>query len=492
MPDVPSKEQLAEQTLAQSGYGWGAGLGILYANGGCADNPLAFPRYEHLYTRSYWTQRWMLKHPRVWEVRGIRNAPIEGSIWDYKKRDKDVPDERVELVRRNFDPLRHRYVKDALHGADYGWAPFEPIWDVAGGEWRLTELKPLLCDSTTIITDKSGRFTGLAQGDVGALTAIDASGAAVQALPAPFKALVFTYNRECGNLHGDPWLEHIRETAWKDWLDTAQQLVKLGGKLAGTQAVVKSPPDKKDASIALIKALANGAPGLWIPSLALAVDPKGNTDLWELVVKLSKEALTQVEVLDFGSTTDAIAGLLDRLRHDEELMYAGGQRPSRSAMEGQHGTKAEAGIHTDTGVKSAEVDDDDLAQQLQPVVDALLTLNFGPGAAGTVYIDPPPLVDTKVERSMKLIDAITKPGNVAAALAKIIDGVQLVKDLDGPVLPNAKWEVPEPQPPQSVPGNPAGNGTPMNGNGKPMNRVERAAASVLKQRQATASRLNGN
>jgi hypothetical protein len=29
-------------------------------------------------------------------------------------------------------------------------------------------------------------------------------------------------------------------------------------------------------------------------------------------MKLSKESLTQVEVLDFGSTTDAIAGLLDR------------------------------------------------------------------------------------------------------------------------------------------------------------------------------------
>jgi hypothetical protein len=172
-----------------------------------------------------------------------------------------VPDERVELVRRNFDPLRRRYVEDALWGADYGWAGFEPIWDTAGGEWRLAETEAAVAGATTIITDKSGRFTGLAQGDVGALTAIDASGAAVQALPAPFKALVFTYNRECGNLHGDPWLEHIRETAWKDWLDTAQQLVKLGGKARRHAGGGEVPAGQKDASIALIKALANGAPG---------------------------------------------------------------------------------------------------------------------------------------------------------------------------------------------------------------------------------------
>jgi hypothetical protein len=229
MPDVPRKEQLGEQTPAQTpGYGWGGlGLGVLYANGGCADNPLGFARYGEPYARSYWTYRWMLRHPRVWEVRGVRNSPLLGSGWDYKKRDKDVPDERVELVRRNFDPLRRRYVEDALWGADYGWAGFEPIWDTAGGEWRLAEMKPLWQGSTTIITDKSGRLTGLAQGPLNdtTLQATDASGGKIQALPAPFKALVYTYNRQCGNLHGEGWLEHIRETAWKDWTPRSNSFV---------------------------------------------------------------------------------------------------------------------------------------------------------------------------------------------------------------------------------------------------------------------------
>jgi hypothetical protein len=38
------------------------------------------------------------------------------------------------------------------------------------------------------------------------------------------------------------------------------------------------------------------------------------------------------------------------MKHDEELMFAGGLRPSRTGLEGKHGTKAESGVMTDTGM----------------------------------------------------------------------------------------------------------------------------------------------
>lgn len=462
----PIPADLGEQTKAQTAIVSGIVLdGLLWADGGTCANPLNFPRDGYGYRRGYWTYRWMLQHPVIRHVRQIATAPVIASTWDYKKATPDVPDARVELVRRNLDPLRRRIEEDALRGRDYGWAGFEPVWDSAGGEYRLECLKPLSHDATTILIDDNGNFAGLAQGNLKTATTVDTqNGQKVQGLPAPYKAWLYTYDRESGNLHGRSWLENIRETAWKDWLDAAQQLAKLSTKIAGTQAIIKSPEDKKDASIALIKALANGAAGGWLPSLISDdIQPGQNIDMWKLVVELSKSSLTTIDVLDFGSTTAAITGLLERMKHAEGLMFEGGLRSPRSGREGEHGTKAEAGIHTDTGVISAELDDDDIAQQLQPVVDALLVLNYGPDAAGTIRIDPPPLVDDKADRALGVIDAVTaKDTPVARAAAKMLDWERLFKDLDAPLLEGAKFELEEPQP-QPVQPPPA---PPTNGNGR--------------------------
>lgn len=436
---VPREQLTIEHTSDQSPMLLGNGL--LYANGGCAINPCGFPGYATGYNRSYQTYRWILQNPVVRLVRAISTAPIRSSYWQYKARNEKIPQARVDLIQEMFDQLRQQSMADILRGRDFGWASFEPLWELRDGFMWLSELKPLSWDFTNLLVTKAGRFAGLTQAwqQTPDMKVESAQGQTI-GLPAPYKAWVYSYDKECGGLHGRSWLENIRETAWKDWLDCAQQLQKLSGAISGTQIIVKSPSAQKDAAIAMIKAIANGAPGGWIPSLLRDLKPGEEVD-WTAMAELAKASVIDFELLDFGNRAAAISGILARMQHDEELMFAGGLRPSRSGLEGQHGTKAEAGVHTDTGMLASELDDDDIAQQLQPMVDAVGTLNFANYKPGDVFIDPPPLVDAKTQQYTAFLQALAGNADIAVALAKYADVDELLTGLDIPIKEGAKFEI---------------------------------------------------
>jgi hypothetical protein len=323
--------------------------GLLFGNGGSWANPLGFPGYDRLYTGGYDSYRWMLQHPILRLVRAIAVSPIIVSSWEYEKTRKNVPDDNVELVKNNFDLLRNDMLTEFfVDGRDMGWKGGEPIWDIVDGNWNIVRMKPLLQDITEVLADKKGNFVGLKN-------YADVDGVGGVELVAPFKAWKYTYDGLNGYHYGRSWLENVRATAWKDWLDCAQQLQKLGAKIAGIVSIIVSPagsfptgdPEKptityRENAEKVIKALANGAAGAWFPSLALAIDAKGNVDAMRLLADLAGKSLTSITPVDFGSNSPAILGILARMRHNEELMFAGGLRPARTGLEGEHGTKGQA------------------------------------------------------------------------------------------------------------------------------------------------------
>ncbi len=107
-------------------------------------------------------------------------------------------------------------------------------------------------------------------------------------------------------------------------------------------------------------------------------------------------------------------------------------------MEGKHGTKAEAGVVTDTGIIAAELDDDDIAMQLQPLIDAVLVLNKGEKARGAVKIKPAPLVDHKTVVFSSALDAMLKDTATGPQIIAAMDVQQMLEQLDIPVLEGAK------------------------------------------------------
>lgn len=401
--DIPST---GDQHPGDKDYQYGGGSyafgNLLWANGGTSINPMGFVGYENPYLGTDRVYRFMLKHPVLRLVRAIDIAALAASEWEYGACG-GATDEDVAMVEEDLNRIRIRLLCDfQARGRDHGWAGGEPRWKSAGGRFKLDSVYPLLPEITTILKTEFGEFAGLRNHmRVGEKWSVD--------LPAPYKAWKYTFDSDCGYVYGRSWLENVRETAWKDWLDCAQQLQKLGAKIAGMVCLIISPggtfpgPPGKDgkptevlyskAAEDTIKGLANGAAGAWFPSLGLSPDSRGSLDALKVMKELLGKSLTTMEIQDFGSTTPAIVGLLERMRHDEELMFAGGLRSARTGLEGKHGTKAEAGVHTDTGTTVAEIDNIDFAQQCQPLADAIITLNRGESYQGRVEIRADSLID---------------------------------------------------------------------------------------------------
>lgn len=433
------------------------GLGFTAANGGFGwDNPCGFPGYDGLYTGNYITYRWMLSHPTLRLVRGVAVSDILASYWEY-----DGPAASVAAVSENFDRLRSSLMTDFfIRGRDYGWAPGEVVWK-PDGRYRtnIDRIKPLLQDYTWALRDVYGNFTGVrnyAPQFASDTDLIEPAGADIQGpsgyvdLAAPYKAWLYIYDSEAGYLYGRSWLENVRMTAWRDWLDCAQQLQRLGAKITGIISIICSPAGEfpgpggttvsyqKTATDA-IKALSTGAPGIWIPGISFP-NFAGSTklDTAKIIRELVGVSQTTVQPLDFGSTTPAIIGLLERMKHNEELMFEGGLRPARSGKQGEHGTQADAEQHTDTGTKNAELDDHDFARQCQPLLDAFLRVNVGVNAVGTVRICPPSLVDRVTPLFKAILLSIMNEPQVAVEMAATLDmdhhldkiGMKRVKDFD--------------------------------------------------------------
>lgn len=455
----PSQPQEGEQTGDQR-YGHGSPgdhkygsyeNGLLWGNGGSIANPMGFPGYGYAYSGTYSTYRWILQHPIVRLVRSIAVADILCNKWEYK----GERDDEVKLIQKNFDELRSQLLSDFfVRGRDYGWAPGEPIWEMRGTETWLASVKPLIVDETDCLRDAWGNFSGLLNRIPLGLPPNNDSRDNTGTLPpyapevriaAPYKAWKYTHDSEAGYLYGRSWLENIRATAWRDWLDCAQQLQKLGAKITGIQLILTVPagtfPGKLDAAgkptpvsymetaAKIIKDMANGAPGAVLPALNLGLDGKVNKlDTAKIIAELASKSVINANLLNHGTNTPAIEGLLSRMRHAEENMFAGGLRSPRTGMSSQHGGMADAEQHTSTGDKIAEVEDQDFAKQLQPLVDAKLVLNKGIARKGMVRIVPPSIADNKRAYFKALmLAAMNDPEIAAEVLGNVID---VNKELD--------------------------------------------------------------
>jgi hypothetical protein len=382
-------------------YSWG----YPYPNGGQANNPCGFPGYGNLYRGTYSTYRLMRKHPRIAHARAqVFNAVLQ-SDWGWEARE-GTPDAWVELIRDMLNDQRLGMLGHALRALDYGWAAFEKVWEPREGRLWLVKQKPLSVDTNQIVIEKdTGEFWGIQYGGND------------KRLPRN-KSWLFTYDGEAGELYGQSRFENIRETAWRDWLDAATDLIRLGRKAAGIMPVVYTPPGSVNLSNGQTKAWSDIArtalqaarDGLGIHLTHLGVgNMQAGMQNFEQLLNLIKASAVRLEVIDFGNQGPAITAILERMRADEDLMFAGYLRSARTGMESQHGSRADAQQHTDTDTSDPELVSSMIAEAFnRQVVDDVLTLNFGEKARGAVFAKPAKMRDEDKETDYKILDALVK------------------------------------------------------------------------------------
>jgi hypothetical protein len=336
---------------------------------------------------SYETYRRMRKHPTIAIARALSVAPIIAAEWSVEA-DNEVPDEIKQFVEKQFFPIREAYAETCLYGGiDFGHAMFEKVFGYDGGQIVLRKLKPLLQDNTTIQTHpETGAFIGFSQGKIN----------------VPIEScLLVNFRVEGTNWYGEPLLENCRET-WNKWCKADDGAARYDAKVAGSHWVVHYPNAKAFDAAGVERPCSDLA---W--QLLQTLESSGSVMIPEVadqVSSLEKNGWKIELISDKGSRQP---GFIDRENYLDKLLVRGLLMPERALLEGQYGTKAEAGAHIDLALTLAENDHKRITRFANwHVLDDLLAVNFGEAYRGKARLKPSPIADDSKQIIKELYAAI--------------------------------------------------------------------------------------
>lgn len=334
--------------------------------------------------------------------RGLLISGILAGAWSVES-DEDVAEEVTEFITATVLPLREQVMRAsvAFGRCDFGFMPFEKIFMIKDGRLILSRLKPLLHDITTILIDVHGNFLGYKQSSVNVAMPVY--------IPAE-KCLLINFEVEGGNLYGYPLLENIRaiQTMWHESNDGARRYDK---KIAGSMLLVKYPRgtvqidgetvDNADLAVQTGDALKSSGFATVPQTVANNVQEFSGDD------KVAQSYEWEISIISDMSPRQST--FIDRLKYLDSLKIRGIILPERSMLEGQFGTKAEAGEHIGLAITNMQEIDTSITQMTNvQVVDQLLALNWGEGMIGKVRLVATPLVDLQVAFLRDLYLALVK------------------------------------------------------------------------------------
>jgi len=334
---------------------------------------------------SFDTYRKMRKHPTIALARALSIAPIVAAEWSVEV-DEELPDGIdsdvvVAFLQEQFVTIRELLVETALLGGiDFGHQAFEKVFAVEGGRIVLRKLKPLLQDITEILVTETGAFNGLKQ----------------KTLTLPVEnCLLIPFRVEGTDWYGGPLLENARER-WNDWEDANKGAARYDRKVAGAHWVVRYPVgqsrdahgsmrDNSELAQEILQTLeASGSIALADEVQAFVESMGGAKSQW------------QIDLLqDSGGRQPTF---VDRLRYLDSLMARAMLIPERSVLEGQYGTKAEAGEQIDLALTEADLTHRHVTRLVNwHAVDQVLALNWGDGMRGKARLVAAPIRDAKLQ-----------------------------------------------------------------------------------------------
>jgi hypothetical protein len=365
---------------------------------------------------TYATYREIRKHPTIALARMLSVAPIMASEWSVKAKD-NVPPEWVKLIQDVFLPLREKYLEPTLlyGNVDFGYQPFEKVFEPKDGYIKLTRLKPLLHDITEICIGHQGSFIGFRQ--VGQELGV------ANAMHVGFRV-------EGSYLYGIPLLENVRQI-YNDWWTCNRGAQRYDQKIAGAHVVVEYPvgvgTDQSGTEIdnsiladRVLKAL-ESAGGVCVPRDVAAYMQQMGTDNpgWK------------IWIMDQGTNQQEM--FVNRLEYLDKLLCRGLLLPERSVLEGHHGTKAEAKSHMDAAMTVADLTHRYVTKELnEQAVDQTLELNFGAQARGAVELEASPIVDDRRELLEKVLETFLADPNGFAEASGLMDLDSLLDTLGVP------------------------------------------------------------
>ena len=356
------------------------------------------------------TYREMLRNPTIQIGLRAAKSPVVQSEWSVESED-GVPDEVVSFVSDYCLVHRPMILREGLKAVEFGYYPFEIVWDTVDSKIVPAKLKPLRPEKTEILTDKTtGAFLGLRNG-----------GVALE----PDDCLLFSLDGEAGDFRGRSRLENIRTDAWWPWKSALTQTQNYTRKAAGIIPRVQYPVgtskdrngtivDNSEIARQVMDTIMRGK-GVCMPRV---IDKSGE-GLVARGIDPSPFMSWQIDFIEAGGSHGS--ELSDMLTKFEALMLRGLYVPERSITEGANGTKAEAETHSSVMVDMAESTLEQIMEVVNwHLVDKAVRRNFGENWVGMVWIKAAPIKDDKLDMLSSLVrDVLANPQNVDLLLSTI-------------------------------------------------------------------------
>ena len=381
---------------------------------------------------SYQTYRDMLEDPTIALSHAATTAPIIAAGWSIEA-DDDAPEGAKELIEDVFEPLRGRLMYQACRAIYYGWQSFEKVWGIDDmGRMVIERFKPLIPDYTEVAIDRdTGQVVGVKQGGV----VLDRG-----------HSVIISNDSEGENPYGRSRLENLRRWAWRPWTQGMEKLAQYQAKTAGVVPVIRYPEGEgKNASGQTVRNYeAATQMNLQLGLAHGIVMPTAIPD-WAMDALRSGQNISDLmawSVSFLETRAGHGAEFITSLSYQDKLKVRGYLLPERTILEGQFGTKAEAGVHGDIAVLISQQFLDCVVEELnRQAVDDVLVVNFGKSVRGKVYLTPGPIQDSAKALYQTIVSALYG-GNPDLALEQLdMDAM-----LDSLRLPKASEDIDEVDP----------------------------------------------
>jgi hypothetical protein len=373
---------------------------------------------------TYKVYRVMRANPTIALARAVATAPIRLASWTVETKEEN--EEIVKFIETEMKKHWRSFIKDILFALDYGWTPFEKVWEMnPEGKWVYKKLKPLLVDKTKIILDAdTGIFGGL-------------QNASVKLLPE--KCFVYSYDMEAGNYYGRSRHENIRGNVWTHWNGAIEKYGQYLTKVSGIIPMIQYP-----------EGISTGAGGADIDNFDIATKVLQNLGsgngitMPNTLVKWAEDAVKsgmnvselKAWIITFLETKGNHGSqFVETFKHLESLMMRGWLVPERAATEGRFGTKAESAVQGEIGVTIADLLYEEILEAINwHIINPLLVYNFGVEYENKVYLTragPDPRTRELLSKIMEKI--LTAPANTDLAMEwlnidSMIDSLSLPKN----------------------------------------------------------------
>ena len=485
---------------------------------------------------TYGTYRIMGMDPTFALVRTLTYSPIIASQWTVQAADgievdetgktfttdptsgrvTKVPKWAIDFISQTILPQRSAIIREALRYVEFGFRPFERVYELSGGApgggkfYTLKKLKPILPEYAGILHDDYGNFGGLTTSTLGGIN----TGGTNEGNLAPNKSWICSHEVEAGNLYG----LSVYEAGYEPWMDIQRTRMKqllLMSKISGILPTLYYRPgktlinnvmcDNYDVAKQIIATAVAGG-GMCVPTTEYSdSDLQENPDL-------SKSVAWRLDFMDAGSYAPAMTGMIGEREYQNKLQVRAWGWPERAVLEAQSsGSRADSMTHSQSASLLLENLDDDIAAQVsqgQPmygvpgVIDELLRLNCGDGTEGSIILRPAPLADPKVDLYGEIIQTLLKNPAIAPILAQAFDLPDMLDHLDISTAEDFREKLPEllkemqqaaMKPPAGAAGKPGAKPTgrmaqgdddadvpsSQNGNGKHLSRFDRFESGAM-------------